>query len=453
MGARPHDLIVEPAPANVGWRLPLVAVLTAVGAGLGGMALAMLLHAIQHLAYHYSLAEVIGKESFLSGVAGASPLRRLAALITAGIVAGGGWFLLYRYGRPLVGIRRAVGEADADALPPRMPLVSTVCHALLQIVTVALGSPLGREVAPREIGALIGQRMAAAFALPAPLRRQIVAAGAGAGLAAVYNVPFAGALFTLEVLLQSFHPVTAALALCMSALAALVASLGLGAEVQYALPAFKVSPALLAWAVLSGPVAGVAAHFFARFTSAARAHAARGWRLAAFCLLNFTLIGALAMVFPELPGNGKGPALLGFTGHIALGLAATLLALKFTVLCTTLRSGAMGGLLTPGLACGALLGIIGAALWNSLLPEVPAGACAVVLAAAFLATSMQMPLTAIVLVGEFTHLQYDMLPALALAVAGSVCAQRLCAAQARKADAARAPVPAPPGRETGVSLP
>jgi len=433
MGARPHDLIVEPAAArNVprgGWRLPLVAALTAVGAGLGGMALAMLLHAIQHLAYHYSLAEVIGHQSFLSGVEHATPLRRLAALVVAGIVAGAGWFLLYRFGRPLVGIRRAVGDADVSLpAPPRMPVFTTVCHALLQIVTVALGSPLGREVAPREIGALIGQRLSAAFALPAPWQRRIVAAGAGAGLAAVYNVPFAGALFTLEVLLQSFQPSTAVLAIFMSTVAALVASMGLGSEVQYTLPAFTPGLPLLAWAALFGPMAGLAAHLFAKVTATARLHAARSWRLPVLCLLNFTLIGLLAMVFPELPGNGKGPALLGFTGQIAIGLAITLLALKLAIICSSLRAGAMGGLLTPGLACGALIGVIAAGFWNMFLPNIPVGACAVIGGAAFLATSMQMPLTAIVLVGEFTHLQYDMLPAVALAVVGSVCAQRLYAA-------------------------
>ncbi|RBJ65268.1 chloride channel protein, partial [Pseudomonas sp. MWU12-2534b] len=111
-------------------RVAVVTILTGVGAGLGGMLLALLLHAIQHVAYGYGIAHVIGTESFLSGVTGADPLRRLAVLIVCGIVAGGGWWALYRYGRPLVSIRRAVRAAD-----PRMPFVSTTVHALLQIVT------------------------------------------------------------------------------------------------------------------------------------------------------------------------------------------------------------------------------------------------------------------------------------------------------------------------------
>ena len=53
--------------------LAAVTVLTRVGAGLGGMLLALSLHAIQHLAYGYSLGHVVGDESFLSGVSGALP--------------------------------------------------------------------------------------------------------------------------------------------------------------------------------------------------------------------------------------------------------------------------------------------------------------------------------------------------------------------------------------------
>lgn len=85
-----------------------------------------------------------------------------------------------------------------------MPAGTTIVHALLQIVTVALGSPLGREVAPREMGALTSGTIARRMGLDEDEVRILIACGAGAGLAAVYNVTFAGALFTLEVLLLSF---------------------------------------------------------------------------------------------------------------------------------------------------------------------------------------------------------------------------------------------------------
>ncbi|WP_321785345.1 chloride channel protein [Burkholderia pyrrocinia] len=417
------DLPSAPAssspPASPFVRMAAVTILTGVGAGLGGMLLALLLHAIQHIAYGYSVAHVIGTESFLTGVTDADPLRRFAVLVFCGIVAGGGWWALYRYGRPLVSIRRAVRAAD-----PRMPFVSTTVHALLQIVTVALGSPLGREVAPREIGSLLAGRLAHAAGLTPDDCRLMVACGAGAGLAAVYNVPLGGAIFVLEVLLGSFELRALIVAVVTSAIAAIVAWTGLGNEHQYTVPAFTLSAPLVAWSIVCGPLFGFAAYGFVRLTTRARANAPKDWRLPVLALVNFAVIGVLAMRFPQLLGNGKGPASLGFDGTLTIGLAATLLVLKVLIEAGSLRAGAEGGLLTPGLANGALLGIVLGGLWSLVWPGASVGGCALIGATAFLAASMQMPITAVVLLLEFTRADHDSLVPMLLAVAGALVAYR-----------------------------
>ncbi|AVE03519.1 chloride channel protein [Pseudomonas palleroniana] len=401
--------------------LALVVVLTGIGAGLGGMCLALLLHGIQHLAYGYSLDSLVSHQSFLWGVTAATPERRLYVLMVCGLVAGLGWWTLYRYGRPLVSVKQAV-----SASLPIMPAKTTLAHAILQIITVALGSPLGREVAPREVGALAATWLSQRARLTPEMHRLLVACGAGAGLAAVYNVPLGGAVFVLEVLVGAFSWPAALMALATSAIGAAVAWLGLGAEAQYVVPRFVLSPALIAWAVVCGPVFGVAAYGFTRLTGAARAHAARGWRLPVLALLNFSLIGGLAMLLPQILGNGKGPAQLGFDNELGIGLAAVLLVAKVLVTAASLRAGAEGGLLTPGLANGALLAIILGGAWSLVLPGVPLGAFAIIGAAAFLAASMSMPLTAIVLVAEFTRIEHDFLVPIILAVIGSVCVSKLC---------------------------
>lgn len=415
--------------------LAAVVLATGIGAGLGGMLLALLLHAVQHLAYGYSLDRVISEETFLQGVSAAPAARRVLVLVLCGLVAGGGWWAVYRFGRPLVGIRNAVADSTA-----RMPAGATLAHAILQILTVALGSPLGREVAPREVGALVAGGLSTAARLAPEQRRLIVACGAGAGLAAVYNVPLGGAVFVLEVLLGTFTWPAAGMALATSAIAAAVAWIGLGPEVQYIVPPLPLSAGLIAWAVLAGPLLGVAAHGFVRLTTAARRHAARGWRLPVWSLVNFTVIGLLAIYFPQLLGNGKGPAQLGFNSELTIGLAAVLLVLKVAITAGTLRAGAEGGLLTPGLANGALLAIVLGGLWSLAWPGVPPGAFAIVGAAAFLAASMSMPLTAIVLVTEFTRINHDFLVPIILAVVGALLASRVCA---RRAAQAAATIPAP----------
>jgi H+/Cl- antiporter ClcA len=77
-------------------------------------------------------------------------------------------------------------------------------------------------------------------------------------------------------------------------------------------------------------------------------------------------------------------------------------------------------------AIGALLGIVIGRIWNFALPDTPSGAFAVLGATAFLASSTKMPMTAIVLMVEFTHVDHDFLIPILFAVAGSTSASSLC---------------------------
>lgn len=410
----------RPAPAEPLFRLAAVTVLTGIGAGLGGMALALLLHLIQHLAYGYSITLLVGHESFYEGVAAASAERRIGVLLACGVIAGFGWFAVYRYGRPLVSIKKAISSGD-----PLMPPATTTAHALLQIITVALGSPLGREVAPREVGSLIAGWLSRYAGLSIEQTRLMVACGAGAGLAAVYNVPFGGAIFVLEVLLRSFELRVVIPALVSSVIAAVVAWLGLGDESQYIVPHFALSANLVAWSIVMGPVFGVAAFAFVQLTSRARAAAPKGWTLPLLSIANFLVIGLLAVSFPQILGNGKTPAQLGFSNELTIGLAATLLLIKVAITVSSLRAGAQGGLLTPGMSNGALLAIVLGGAWTLIWPGTPIGAFAIVGATAFLASSMNMPITALVLMVEFTRVDHDFLVPMLCAVAGSIAANRL----------------------------
>ena len=109
-------------------------------------------------------------------------------------------------------------------------------------------------------------------------------------------------------------------------------------------------------------------------TRTASAHAPKDWRLPLWCGVVFPAIGLLAIPFPQLLGNGKGLAQTGFDSELGLPLAAALLLLRLVVTLGALRAGAKGGLLTPGLTIGALLGIVLGSLWNHAWPGVAFGA-------------------------------------------------------------------------------
>ena len=412
------------SPAHRRTAMPMlmaVTVCVGVGAGLSGMCLGLLLHFIQHWAYGYSMHRLLGMQSFLQGVAESTPERRVIVLLICGGIAGLGWWAIYRFARPLVSVPTALKSDD-----PRTPIFSTTANALLQIITVGLGSPLGREGAPREVGATFAGWLSHRIGLTPQESRVMVACGAGAGLAAVYNVPLSGTLFTLEVLLGTFASPAAIPALLTSVIAATVAWVGLGNDAQYSVPVFQLSDSLMAWSILIGPIFGFAAYGFSRLEQSARHHAPHDWRLLPGCLVAFLIIGLAAIFYPELLGNGKGPIQLGFNDDVSLQLAATLLVLKVLVLLLSLRAGANGGLLTPGMSVGAMLAIVAGGLWNHAFPGVPLSAYAVVGAAAFLAASMRMPITAIVMALELTRVNHDYLFPVVFAVAGSSAALRIC---------------------------
>ena len=409
------------AAGNKNYLTRLIAVvLTGLLAGLSGMVLALILHAIQHLAFGYSPGQIVSAESFLQGVTDSSWPRRLLAIVAGGAIAGFGWWLLGRYGQKRLSIASAVAN---PAVP--MPACTTTIHALLQIVTVALGSPLGREVAPREMGALGAGMVARKLGLLADETRTLVACGAGAGLAAVYNVPLAGALFSLEVMLLSFSWEKTLAAMITSAIAAWTATLGLGEESQYHFTSDILPHSFLWWAIIAGPILGAGAWLFRKATSTARSGVRSNWQMPVFCLLAFSLLAVLSLYFPQLPGNGKGPMQLALSDELGFPGAAMLLALKMVVILAVLRGGAEGGLLTPGLAVGGLTSLLLCMLWQQLLPGGDYGSFALVGAAAFLAASMQMPLTAVALVMEFTHMDHSYLAPTLLCAAGAFLTCRI----------------------------
>src|SRR6476660_6006617 len=166
---------------NSGWyrtpdvRLITATVVTGVLAGLAGSGLTLLLHAVQHAAFGYT------EVAFLTGVEQASAARRVTAMAIGGAVTGTGWWALWRYSR------RFPAVADAPTGPDkRLPLPTVTTDAALQIIAVGFGASLGREGAPRQVGAALGGWLADHLRLDPAQRRTVLACGAGAGLAAVY---------------------------------------------------------------------------------------------------------------------------------------------------------------------------------------------------------------------------------------------------------------------------
>ncbi len=399
-------MTLRPRRFGTAARLLVVVLLTGAGAGLGGIALTLLLHLVQHLAYGHT------EDTFLRGVEQASVVRRVLVMTVGGAAVGIGWWLLGSL-RP-----RQPSVADGVQEPGRLArLPVSTLDAGLQIVAVGLGASLGREGAPRQVGAALGSWLAGRARLTPAQRSTVVACGAGAGLAAVYNVPLSGALFTLEVLLRSARPRHVVPAALSSAVATAVALLLLPDAPTYDATGLAVTGPLLLFAVLIGPVAAGAGAMFLQVMAAAGAHRPGTGRLPVTVPGAFAIVGALAAGYPELLGNGKGLTQIALTGRPALLLLAAVLVLKPLATALCLSSGANGGLLTPALATGAVLGALSGRGWELLLPGTAPGGYALVTATAVLATTQRAPLTALALGLELTHATGALLVPMALATA------------------------------------
>ena len=117
---------------------------------------------------------------------------------------------------------------------------------------------------------------------------------------------------------------------------------------------------------------------------------------------------------------------MAFTGQVAAPLLLALLVLRplGTVLC--LGSGVPGGLFTPSLATGALLGAVLGTAWTWLWPGTPIGLFAIIGSAAVLAATTHGPLSSIVLVMELTGRDRSfILPMLLAVVTATVVARTL----------------------------
>jgi H+/Cl- antiporter ClcA len=150
-------------------------------------------------------------------------------------------------------------------------------------------------------------------------------------------------------------------------------------------------------------VIGVVAAGFVRLVAWVSCHQPRRWWGLLAPLATFSMLAVVGLRFPELYGNGKDLADQAFRGGGPLLLFAALFVLKPVMTCLCLGSGASGGLFTPTLSTGAVLGAFLGGAWSLLWPGPPLAAYAIIGAAAMIAAAMQAPLAGLALVLELTH--------------------------------------------------
>jgi CIC family chloride channel protein len=250
--------------------------------------------------------------------------------------------------------------------------------------------------------------------------RLLVACGAAAGLTAAYNAPIAGAFFVAEIVLgsiamESIGPIMVASVVANVAMRALP-----GYQPAYEMPAFPdiSGPEVLLFALL-GVLLGGAAALFLRGLGASRALFARlPLALPGRLALGGLVVGLISVGMPEVWGNGYSVVNSVLHTPWPWTLLVLVLAAKFVATMATAGSGAVGGVFTPALFFGCMIGGMFGQAAQALWPHATSApfAYAIVGMGAFLAGASQAPLMAILMIFEMTLSYQVMLPLMAASV-------------------------------------
>jgi CIC family chloride channel protein len=323
-------------------------------------------------------------------------------------------------------------------IAPRPVLV----NALSAIVTVGSGGSLGREGPMIRLGAMISSWMGQRLQLPPHRLKILVGCGAAAGLAATYNIPIGGALFAMEVILGNFALEIFGPIVASSVIATFLARAITGNHPLYAAPEYTLASG---WEMVLYAGLGIVAAFASVLFMLGVSWGGKAFARLRFLprpfhpLLGMALLGAIGLYVPHALGRGYGTinlALAGglkfperfaltpaLTGLLLLGIALV----KLVATALTRGCGGSGGMFTPSLAYGALVGGAYGSFMHVLWPHIasPYGAYAAVGMGAAMAGTSYAPISAILILFEFTG-NYDLiLPVMLAAILSSLLARRL----------------------------
>ena len=271
---------------------------------------------------------------------------------------------------------------------------------------IGAGLSMGREGPSVQIGAMTGQGIGAALNNTNLEKRALISSGAGAGLAAAFNAPMAGVMFTMEAIHKNLSAVV---------MATVLVHWVFGVETVLSIPPMPILPVeLLPQVIGLGLVSGFIGVAFnkgslgiVKFYSLPVFR--KPWMKIAFPLL---LTIPLTYLLPQVLGAGDGiiEAMVGLEGTLSLVLVILIGKFIFTILST--GSGAPGGSLQPMLVLGSLVGSLYGNLLVQLgiLPEAYRLNLVVFGMAGLFAGSVRAPVTAILLLLEMTGRFYHLVP-------------------------------------------
>jgi chloride channel protein, CIC family len=347
------------------------------------------------------------------------PLLGCSLLVVGAAAAGafGAW-LVRRFCENAAGSGIPRVEAVIRDGLPAAPFILVPVKFAGGLAAIGAGFALGREGPCVQMGAKAAHLLGKVFGRNSADCRSLIAAGAGAGLAAAFNAPFAGAAFVLEELTRQFDTRDAIAALGASGSAIVAARLLTGPAPDFIVTAISYptsSDNLLCFAL--GVAAGVLGGVYSRVLLGALAiadHLAR-WPVEFRAALIGAAVGLVAWFTPDLAGGGDTLTQRTLDGAEPLALLPLLFAFRLVLGAASYAAGTPGGLFAPLLVLGAQIGFFFGGLFDpgAADPASHAAAFAIVGMAALFTAVVRAPLTGMILVTEMTNNSTLLLPMLA----------------------------------------
>ncbi|MBE9049840.1 chloride channel protein [Nostocales cyanobacterium LEGE 11386] len=329
-------------------------------------------------------------------------------------------------------VQRFAPEASGSGIPQvkatlaNVPITLSWRVALVKllsaIITLGSGMTLGRQGPTVHVGAGLAAGMSRWVPTSPDHRRQMIAAGAGAGLSAAFNAPIAGVLFIVEELLHDLSGLTLGTAIIASFIGGVVSRLLGGGS-------FQLNPQLLQYSsnftlpeipffLLLGILSGLLGALFNRGVVASiKAYHNLHLSLPLRVALAGCISGIVVAMLPEPFRNYTGLREYMITSDANISLAAIAFIAQFILTLIAFGSGAPGGLFAPSLILGSCLGhLVGVSATYFLEVGSPTTYALAGMGGFFSAVS-KVPFTAIVIVFEMTTDFNLVLPLMIVSVA------------------------------------
>jgi len=273
-------------------------------------------------------------------------------------------------------------------------------------VTIGTGGSVGREGPIVQIGSSLGSTFGQWLKVSQERLKVLVACGAAAGIAATFNAPIAGVMFSVEIILGNYA-ITTLVPLIMSSVIATIVGRWYFGDI----PAFEIPYYVLenAWeigpCIILGLLAGVIAVGFVKLLYSLEDFAdkipIKDFIKTPLILL---LIGIMILYFPHVYGVGYDTITQVLKGEMVWYMLLFLIPIKMLATSITLAAGGSGGIFAPSLFLGAVFGGLFGALMSFLFPGVviSSGAYAVIGMSAMVAGTTHAPITAFLVIFEMT---------------------------------------------------